>query len=398
MSHNSYLQGLIENGAIVDVIMAKESWGEEDNKLPMFNEVTYYEYDSVSFSEKLRRYFRRFFPITESTIPNDNNTPNTTTNKIITPNKSNPTIRDYVKKLFYSIFKPDPIYPLSAVWLKNAAKFKSKKYYDLVISNSSPAASHKLMSLLKKKGNIQYKKWIQIWEDPWAYDLYGKKTDNIEKEEYSLLQDAEKVYYVSPLTLYYQKIYFADWASKMDCIPLPYLKFGNGDFCTNNDISFGYFGDYYSYTRNLVPFYNALCLLNAKGFIYGDSNLHLKETNRITVSGRVTLDVLEKVQDTTSVLVHLCNLKGGQIPGKIYHYSATKKPILFILDGTEEEKKVLKEYFAKYNRYIFCDNDTESILSAMKYIIENYKNSKSFVVEQFSPKHIVSNLISKNLE
>ena len=112
------------------------------------------------------------------------------------------------------------------------------------------------------------------------------------------------------------------------------------------------------------------------------------------MSGRVTLDVLEKVQEQTSVLIHLSNLRGGQIPGKIYHYSATEKPILFILDGTEEEKGVLKGYFSQFHRYCFCENNQESIQSAMRMIIDNYQQLKGFVVDAFSPKAVVASLIN----
>ena len=85
--------------------------------------------------------------------------------------------------------------------------------------------------------------------------------------------------------------------------------------------------------RNLQPFYDALVASDENGKIYGDTDLNLKSTEKIVVKSRVTLDILAIVQANTDVLVHLCNLRGGQIPGKIYHYSVTKKPILFILDG-----------------------------------------------------------------
>lgn len=400
MSHNSYLQGLIECGANVDVIMAKDSWGEKDNKLPKFNSVTYYEYKSVSFADRLRSYFRRLFPIdsSRSNMHIDKESGIGDNNNNIPLHKKGLTIRDFAKKLFYSFFTPDPIYPLNSIWLEKAVKFKSRKYYDLVISNSSPAASHKLVTLLKGSRGIKYKKWIQIWEDPWFFDLYGGHDNRIREEEHSLLLDAEKVYYVSPLTLYYQRSFFPDCAQKMDCIPLPYLKFGKGDFRHTDEISFGYFGDYYSHTRDILPFYHALKMINVRGLIYGDSDLTLKSTEHITISGRITLDILEKIQEQTSVLVHLCNLRGGQIPGKIYHYSATEKPILFILDGTDDEKSVLKDYFSKYNRYVFCDNSVDSIRDAMNDIICNYENSKGFVVEQFCPKTIVADLLKHNVE
>ena len=62
--------------------------------------------------------------------------------------------------------------------------------------------------------------------------------------------------------------------------------------------SFGYFGDYYSQTRNLCPFYEALIELGLTGYIYGDSDVNLPSTERITVSPRVTLDKLaEKARE-----------------------------------------------------------------------------------------------------
>ena len=120
--------------------------------------------------------------------------------------------------------------------------------------------------------------------------------------------------------------------------------------------------------------------------------MNLPSQGRITVSPRVTLDILEQVQDNTDVLVHLSNLRGGQIPGKIYHYSATRKPILFILDGTDEEKTLLKDYFSKYERYFFCDNTAESILDAMKTIAEIPLKTLA-PVEEFFPESVVKQFI-----
>ena len=146
-------------------------------------------------------------------------------------------------------------------------------------------------------------------------------------------------------------------------------------------------------TRNLQPFYDALVARGEKGYIYGDTDLNLRSTEKIIVKGRVTLDVLADVQANTDVLVHLCNLKGGQIPGKIYHYSVTKKPILFILDGTEEEIRLLKEHFAKYNRYVFCENNRQSIMDAMGIIKTDLASIHYNLVEDFIPKQVVKKIL-----
>ena len=92
-------------------------------------------------------------------------------------------------------------------------------------------------------------------------------------------------------------------------------------------------------------------------------------------------------------MVHLCNLRGGQIPGKIYHYSVTNKPILFILDGTAEEKKMLYNFFKRFERYYFCNNDIESILSTIKKIKKIGRNRQWEKVIEFQPKEVVKKIL-----
>lgn len=392
MSHNGYVQGLLENGADLDIIMATDSWGEADNKLKRWENVRYFEYNSISFADKIKGYIKRVIPQSQPITTNSNTVVDNTSNKSA---KSKWSIKRIAKKIFYSIFSQDPIYPLNATWLKNASKFVGDVEYDLVVSNSSPSASHKLVEILTSKQTIKYKRWVQIWEDPWYHDLYGGHSELIRQEEHNLLRSGEEIYYVSPLTTHYQKKFFPDCASKMKSIPLPYLAFSEEQLINHCEVSFGYFGDYYSHTRNLQPFYDAARRSHCKSFIYGDSDLQFESSDKITVSGRVTLDVLEQVQNQTSVLVHLCNLRGGQIPGKIYHYSATTKPILFILDGTEEEKRIIKDFFEKYDRYYFCNNNCHDIQEAINQLLLNYTDHCGRIVDEFSPKQVVAQLFQQ---
>ena len=390
MSHNAYVQGLLGHGCSVDIIMANDSWGKDDKALPKWTEARYYEYNSVTWADKLRLKVRG-----NNTEPGQSNNDVDNISEQRKRWNFKRLIRSFLKKIFYSIFPVDPLYPLEKEWLKQAERFKSDIEYDLVISNSSPAASHKLVVNLRNNQRIRFKRWIQIWEDPWYYDLYGGYTDAIKEEEHFLLREASEIFYVSPLTMEYQKQYYSDCVHKMKCIPLPFLKFSDEiDNVITDEMSFGYFGDYYSQTRNLVPFYEALCETKAKGYIYGDSNLVLEKTEEIEVSGRVTLDVLSEIQNKTSVLVHLCNLKGGQIPGKIYHYSATNKAILFILDGTEKEKIIIKEFFGKFNRYYFCENNKKAIMQAIKELEAICDKYVGNVVNEFEPKNVVSKFLN----
>jgi len=386
MSHNGYIQGLLENGCQLDIIMANDSWGETDISLPLWKDARYYIYDSLSLIDKLKLKLKSV----EHSASLNNQQLSQDNNNVFSKIK----LRSIAKKFFYLLFPRDPIYPLHKTWLKNAIKFKSNAEYDLVISNSSPSASHTLVKSLIEKKHIFCKKWIQIWEDPWYYDIYGGFPEIVKEEESMLLRAADEIYYVSPLTLMYQKQSFNDCAHKMKYIPLPAFEYED-NYCPKNDesVRFGYFGDYYSKTRNLQYFYDSMISLNASGYIYGDSDLELQGSANLIVRGRTTLDKLSKIQGETDVLIHLCNLYGGQIPGKIYHYSMTEKPILFILDGTIDEKKELKRIFSKYNRYIFCDNSIDSItkaiclLSDRKHLI-NYKP-----VDDFKPDVIIKQIL-----
>lgn len=392
MSHNCYVQGLLENGCKVDIIMANDSWGQSDQGLTKWEKVQYYIYNNVSKIEKLRRRFRKIG--LSQTVNNQKNDKideiKSSSKKISLKQK----VRYALKSVFYLLFSVDPIYPLEKEWIKNARHYCSSEKYDLVISNSSPAASHKVVLELLDRGKIKFERWVQIWEDPWYFDLYGGHTSEIREEEHQLLLRASEIYYVSPLTLMYQKKYYPDCAEKMKFVPLPAMEYEKKTANRESGhITFGYFGDYFSKTRNLKPFYEAMCLNSSCGYIYGDTDLNLKETKNLMIKDRVTLDELAKIQEQTDVLVHLCNLHGGQIPGKIYHYSLTNKPILFILDGTEEEKQMLYDFFKQFERYYFCNNDIESILSAIKKIEENDKCPKWEKVTEFQPKEVVKKIL-----
>ncbi|WP_246943873.1 hypothetical protein [Bacillus pinisoli] len=392
MSHNSFVQGLIENDCNVDIIMSDPGLQTIDSSMPNWKEANYYIYNSVSKMDRMRLLVRF---IIDRRKRRTSKTKQLNIRKEDSEVLQNSNIRQFLKYVFYNLLTRDTPHYLSRKWLKNASKFKSKKKYDLVISNSYPASSHALADTLLKRDKVIAEKWIQIWEDPWYYDLYNKqKKEMILDEEKRLLSQADEIYYVSPLTLSYQKKHFANSSDKMKCVPLPYLNTSNTEeILDNSNVVFGYFGDYYSHVRNLKPFYEASMDLNAFVNIFGDTNEHFHSTENIRISGRVDIGIINKVQENTDVLIHLCNLKGGQIPGKIYHYSGTKKPIIFILDGEEEEKNLIKNYFEKFNRYHFCDNTKESIKEIMGKFITHEISKSSFIVNDFSPKSVVKGIL-----
>lgn len=288
------------------------------------------------------------------------------------------------------------IHGIYSKFVKKAQKFKSDTEYDIVLSLSTPVTSHLLTYNLLEAGHIKTKKWIQVWEDPWYVDVYGfNGKEEIYKEEKRLLSYAQRVCYVSPLTLKNQKEIFPESAHKMYWAPLPfYYKNDEQGSTVNKYNNYGYFGDYAPVSRDLAPFYAAAKNIGVNVNICGNPSNLFAQTDKITIYPRLQLGELKPIEDKTNVLVFLCNRKGGQIPGKIYQYSATYKTILFILDGTDEEKKVLKSYFEQFNRYIFCENTVEDIERAIKLIENNdFGNVKNEPIDEFNPAKTIMKVL-----
>lgn len=298
-----------------------------------------------------------------------------------------------VKSAALSLYGVHGIY---ATFVRKAQRFRSDVEFDYIISISTPVTSHLLTHNLLEAGHIKGKHWIQIWEDPWYSDAYGFNCkERIRLEEQRLLSFAEKVCYVSPLTLENQKLLYPESAHKMFWQPLPFY-YQSDAVPDRMEIAnrYGYFGDYAPEARDLGPFYEAAKQTRIEVNICGNPSNLFKPASRIHIHPRLPLHELKPIEDCTNVLVFLCNRRGGQIPGKIYQYSATNKIILFIVDGTEEEQLVLKEYFGQFNRYVFCQNTKEDIASAIRRIESgNLGNVQNVPLDDFNPVKTITNIL-----
>lgn len=254
----------------------------------------------------------------------------------------------------------------------------STKQYDVIISSSDPKSSHLFVKkLLERKRSDFHGKWIQIWGDPFLGDITlgaKKHAKKIEAEERSLVAAADKVIYVSALTLMDQKKLYPESADKMSYCPIPYSEkkiYPLRDLRTVNPLELVYCGDYNSTVRNLQPLYDAVnAMENVHLTICGNSDKPFESTERVTVYGRVSYAKVIEFEEKADILIHLSNLSGSQIPGKIYQYSGTNKPILFILDGNAD---VLREQFEKYDRFEFVANDKDEIHSGVDLLCNSCK-------------------------
>lgn len=387
LCHLAYIKGLVEAGHNVTLLSADGRDYITDPSMVVPDEVKCFTYYAVSVYEKLSLMKAQRYEGKKSTDATQLGL------TLDTPKRSAiKRIISFSKKAILSLYGVHGIY---AKFIRKAQAFRSDVEFDYILSISTPPSSHLLTYNLIKAKHIKGKHWIQIWEDPWCSDVYGfSGKRKIYNEEKRLLSFAEKVCYVSPLTLKNQQKMYPESAGKMYWKPLPCYYIESESKITFQKNVYGYFGAYYPTARDLGPFYEAAVKIGIEANICGDPSTLFPSTDMIHIYARLPLNQLKPIEDGTNVLIFLCNRKGGQIPGKIYQYSSTSKTILFILDGTEDEKKIIKEYFGQFNRYVFCENTVEDIIHAIKEI-EN--NCISGVINRplncFLPQKIVEEIL-----
>lgn len=375
LCHLAYIQGAVDAGYEVDVLSVTDQETAIDKSIELPKGVNWVYIDPPKLSNSFNSTTRRNTKYEETSVT--------------IKDRVKSFIKETVRKI-YGIYGRTP-----TLWVKEASKYRSDEKYEHIISLATPFISHKLGIHLIKSGHVKCEQFIEIWEDPWTLDLFNKQDkQKTVKEEKKLVSAADKIVYVSPLTLKYQQKLFPEYKDKMTWHPLPYYyKRTDNNPAGCDNLLFGYYGDYFSFSRNLKPFYEAAKESGIRANIFGNTDEDFASTDRINIKPRVDLKTLNEAEDKTSVYVFLCNLKGGQIPGKIYQNSATIKPILFILDGTDDERKILREYFEKFNRYEFCDNDVESIKAGIKRIISGESKAVCEPVEEFSPKKTIEEIL-----
>lgn len=385
LCHMAYLRGLVDCGHEVTLLSADGRDYSLDPAMSLPEKVKSYTYYGTTLYEKLSLRKKQK---TEMSSVNQK--------ECVGSAKTDALRRraiHFLKKRLLALYGVHGIY---SKFVRVAQRFRSNEEYDCVLSLSTPVTSHLIAQKLIKSGHIRTKKWIQVWEDPWFSDAYGFNSDKkVYKEEKKLLSFAENVCYVSPITLQNQQKLFPESAEKMYWQPLPYYyKYEDSREDPSEELLFGYFGNYYPAARNLEPFYRAAVSTGIHAVFCGEPSGLFEAVPHLEIYPRLNLEELKPIEERASVLIFLCNRKGGQIPGKIYQYSATNKVILFILDGTAQEKKIIREYFEPFQRFIFCENTEEDIIRAIRCIErKEFGNIKNEPVEAFNPAETIRKVL-----
>ncbi len=270
------------------------------------------------------------------------------------------------------------------------------EHFDLVISTSDPKTSHVFVQKMKQNG-LTFDRWIQHWGDP----MYGDITRSnsypnwiIKWYERRMIKQADKIVYVSPFTADMLREVHPTLSNRIDFVPLPCEEIDDIPSANvgNDILKLVYLGDYSPSIRNILPLYEVVKTMEGVQLtIAGISSLKLESTDNITILPRIPQNECHQLEMNSDVSVTVCNLRGTQIPGKVYYAAASQKHMLVVLDGDKKEQ--LKTYVESFGRYIVCENTVESIQTALHKLKDKNNTIKYTVPEIFLPKNNVSTIL-----
>ena len=356
------IKGLRENGFEIDFVTIKESATTTLNDLSKYaflNDINVYYANANLAYDRIVKQERK--------------------------GKIKQLIVSLIRKLYHAVSIFDYTNKISKTI---SIKELTGKNYEFIISVSDPKTSHKVVKTLKKQ-KVTGKKWIQYWGDPLALDItkpgfYPEWVYN--KIESGLLKGADKVIYTSPFTVEEQGNLFPRYKEKFYFVPTAYIK-EKLFMDTDGTYTIGYYGAYKSKVRDIRPLYNACKNRNDLDLnIVGDTDIVLEEKDNIKI---YTRREIEEFENNTDLFVCILNKSGTQIPGKLYHYAATNRPVLVIVDGDKQDEMI--QFLKNFNRYYICQNEELSIGEAITRI---KSESKAFApLEELSSVNVAKKII-----
>lgn len=269
------------------------------------------------------------------------------------------------------------------------------RYFDLIVSTSDTKTSHVFVQKLIKNG-LKYGRWIQHWGDPLNGDITRRNCypDRIVQwYERRMIKEADRVVYVSPFTADMQRKAYPDMADKIAFVPLPCIDSEQKTVARKQNktkLRIAYMGDYSSSIRNILPLYEACkAMPEVELTIAGISDLKLQSTENITVLPRVPHSQAVQIEEQSDVSVSICNLRGTQIPGKLYYSAAMQKHLLVLVDG--DYPQAIKTYLQCFKRYEVTDNNIDAIQLALKAI--QHKSCAYQCPEELKPINVVKSIL-----
>lgn len=310
--------------------------------------------------------------------------------------------RNSVLKTFKKIVKDIYFFPdTDREWISKYNQTVFSEQFDLIISSSDTKTSHFVAEKITKK--LPDSMWYQIWGDPWDDDLNISKINKgrARYREKKMLEKADKIFYVSLPTTEFIKKKYPNIAEKISYLGRSYLEKCEGiEIYQQEEIVFTYTG-ILTKDRNLFNLINKIeeynhsndkkIRLNIYGYIDTQIETKLKQYSFVSIKGSVGFNKIKKIYRESDILVFIDNSGGTtQIPGKLYDYFGTDRPILALV---EDKNTPVSKFILSTNRTVLMENNEDNIrLEFLKDL------KKSYIMPEFSGSNIASKIFNENKE
>lgn len=249
---------------------------------------------------------------------------------------------------------------------------------------------------------------IQFWTDPLSLGRCNSISEipwwrfMHRRLERRLLALTDKAVFCYPLLCEVMKEVYPVLSHKMFWSDVSYVKHycssqnSNSTKSANNKISIGLFGSYHSKVRDIRPLLCAIKKVPDITFIIrGDSDIVIDNNSYENLdirAGRCPISEIEVLEENCDILLCLGGKSGITHPaGKVFYYADYEKPIVYIGDG--EHKAYFRQYLKTFNRYIICDNEEQSIVSAIEEAIASLKDFKLTIPERLEPAVVARKIV-----
>jgi glycosyltransferase involved in cell wall biosynthesis len=313
-------------------------------------------------------------------------------------------IGEFLLSIFEKGFRTLLIPDEAATWIPFALitgrKLVRKNNYDLIISSAFPFTSHVAGYFLKYFDNG--KAWIADYGDPWVSNPYlrvPKWRAKIDKRlETVLLKSASKIIVNTDTTKdHYLSLYPFLKPQDIKVITQGFSREGflESPPETADRFRIVYAGIFYK-DREPYAFFDALKNLkeiwkDVEVIIAG--NISKAEYHRyakdnglseiVRFIGFVPQKRIFSLEKGASVLLLIGNRGGIQVPGKVYEYFASKRPILHI---TLDENDITSALVEKFRRGISVANDPKKLSESITYLYNLWKSKR--LDKEFNLKEI----------
>jgi glycosyltransferase involved in cell wall biosynthesis len=233
-------------------------------------------------------------------------------------------------------------------WARQAARVARQlcPRPDALISSAMPIASHFAAHMAQRRGGAPV--WIADYGDPWSVSKMRpvpalRRAAELAVERH-ILRRASAVTLTTPASVpLFRELY----AGRIEIIPQGASLFHlRGDWsartrAATEPVMFLYPGGFYRGAREPSDLFDALARVAGIRFaIVGFHQLDIRpfvKSDNVELREYASLQRIVEMQRAADVLVVMSFKHSDQIPGKVYEYLATRRPILYVTSSPDDE-------------------------------------------------------------